>query len=263
MIRGNSAVVATLAAFSLLAIMVMCTLSVSADPIGPTQSPDTTFRLREPLPGIAWLFFLNVLINLFCFSALLLAFSRKYVSMSGIVKTSGLRFLAALICAAIVISLIGAVVDFYLVTQPRLINGYFEDRTEGIYRVVVLDVVNWIAALSVIFLSVIASSWSFLRLRLPVSLMIAYGFVMINIYFWILIGVFGEDVTFLTILFSVLSTPIVVRGLVRWYSEERALQTESMLGPQERRALPDQRLSGPQLSRLGVREGFVERKGRQ
>ena len=257
------AVLVTLAASSLLASMVVCTLSVSADPIGPPQSPDTTFRLTEPFPGIAWLFFLNVLVNLFCFSALLLAFSRRYITSSGIVKTSGLRFLAALICAAIAISLIGAIVDFYLVTQPRLINGFFEDRTEGIYRVVVLDVVNWIAALSVISLSVIASSLFFLRLRLPVALMIAAGFVIINLSFWILIGVFGEDVTFLTILFGALSTPIVVRGLLRWYSSERPLNTGSMLGPQESSALPDQPLSGPRLSRSGVREGFIERKGGQ
>jgi hypothetical protein len=219
--------------------------------------------LTDPFGGIAWLFLVNTLVNLLCYSGLLLAFSRRYVSVSGIVRTSGLRFLAALICAVIVISLIGAVVDFYLVTQPRLISGQFEDRTEGIYRVVVLDAVNWTAALSVIFLSVVASSWSFLRLRLQVGLMIAYGFVMINIYFWILILVFGEDVTFLTILFASLSTPIVVRGLVRWYSEERALQNESILISQERSAPPDRPLSGPQLSRMGVREGFIERKGGQ
>jgi len=261
MIRRNSAILVTLAVSSILASMVVCPLSALADPIGPSQSPDTTFRLTEPIPGISWLFLLNVLVNLFCFSALLLAFSRRYVSPSGIIRTSGLRFLAALICAAVVISLIGAVVDFYLVTQPRLVSGYLSG--EGTYRVVVFDVANWIAALTVISLSVIASSLTFLRLRIPVSLMIAAGFVVINLAFWTLIDVFGEDIAYLTILLSALSTPIVVKGLLHWYSSERPLQSGSMLGPQESSPPHDQPLSGPQLSRLGVREGFIGKKGGQ
>ena len=253
-ISRKSVVVFTLPASFLLVSVVVCSLSVSANPIGPTQSPDTTFRLTEPFSGIAWLFLLNVLVNLFCFSALLLAFSRKYITSSGIVKTSGLRFLAALICAAIAISLIGAVVDYYLVTQPRLMSGLFEDRTEGTFRVVVLDVVNWVAALSVIALSVIASSLLLLRMRLPVTFMIAAGFALINLSFWILIGVFGEDVTYLTIIFSALSIPIVVRGLLRWYSFERPLQTESIGAPQGSSAIPDGPLTHSQLTRLGSRK---------
>ncbi|MFH1580457.1 MAG: hypothetical protein ABIE25_09955 [Thermoplasmatota archaeon] len=143
---------------------------------------------------------------------------------------SGGRFLVALVCAVVAISWIGAVVDFYLVTQPRFIDGIYDNSGQGIsgtYRVVVLDVANWTAALSLIALSIIACSHAFLRLRASMGLLIATGFVIINLAFWILIGVFGEAVTYLTFLFGALSAPIVVRALVRWYSTDRPLIVRS------------------------------------
>ena len=218
------------AASSLLVGAIAFTLQASADPIGPPlPGPDTTFRLSDPITGVAWLFCVNVLLNMLFYSGLLLAVAKKYLSSSGIIETSGIRFFVALVCAVTVISLIGAAVDFYLLAQPRFIdtvNNHAVDNP-GTYRVIVLDLANWMAALSVISLSVIACPWFLLRLRVSMGLLIAAGFVIINLVFWILIGVFGEDVTFLTILFGVLSAPIVVRGLLRWYVTERPLLAQS------------------------------------
>jgi len=216
---------------SLLVGVIVCTLLASANPSVPSPRPASTdFRLTEPVSGIAWLFFVNILVDLFFYSGFLLAFAKKFVSRSGIIQTSGIRFLIVLICGVIVIALIGAAADFYLVTQPRFINHLYNSLGQdisGTYRVMVLDVANWTVALSVISLSVIACSSSFLRLRISIGLLIAAGFVIVNLAFWILIDVFGEDVTFLTVLFGALSAPIVARGLLRWYVTDRPLLIQS------------------------------------
>lgn len=225
----------TVAVSSLLVSTIVLAIQASANPIGPpSPGPDTTFRLTEPISGIAWLFFVNILVDLFFYSVLLLVFAKKHVPSSGIIEKSGARFLIALVCAVIVIALIGAVVDYYLVTQPRIISYYnhtLGESVSGTYRVIVLDVANWTAALSAIALSIMACSFAFLRLRVSMGLLIAAGFVIINLAFWILIGVFGEDVTFLTVLFGVLSAPIAVRWLLRWYLSDRPLLVRSSRVP--------------------------------
>lgn len=224
----------TVAASSLLIGAIVCSLQASANPSAPPPQPDTTFRLTEPFSGIAWLFFVNILVDLFCFCVLLLAFAKKYGSSSGIVKTSGKRFLVALVGAVSVIALIGAVVDFYFVAQPRFINGIYNSSGQdisGTYRVMVVDFNNWTAALIMIALSIIACSFAFLRLRISMGLLIAAGFVVINLAFWILISAFGEDVTFLTILLGVLSAPIAVRGLLHWYVADMPLLFQSQPVP--------------------------------
>jgi hypothetical protein len=218
------------AASLLLIGAIVCTLQASANPSAPPPQPDTTFRLTEPVSGIAWLFFVNVLVDLFFYSGLLLAFAKKYVSISGIIKTSGTRFLVALVSAVCVIALIGAVVDFYIVAQPRFINGIYDSSGQnisGIYRVMFVDLKNWTVALTMIALSILACSFAFLKLRISMALLIAAGFVIINLAFWILISAFGEDVTYLTILLGVLSAPIVTRGLLHWYVVDRPLLSMS------------------------------------
>lgn len=217
----------TVAVSSLLICTIVFTLQASANPIGPPPpGPDTSFRLTEPVSGIAWLFCVNALVNLFCYSGLMLAFARRYVPSSGIIETSGVRFLIALVGAVIVISLTGAAVDFYLVTQPRYIHNIYnfaEQEISGTYRVMVFDVANWTVALELIALSIVVCSFAFLRMRVSLVLLIAAGFVIINLVFWTLLDTFGEDVTFLTILFGVLSAPIAVRALLHWYIADRPL----------------------------------------
>lgn len=222
---------ATVCAFSLLLFVMVLGHQASADPIVyPPPAMDTTFRLSDPISGIAWLFFVNALVNLLSYAGLLLAFAKKYIPISGIIKTSGLRFMFALVGAVFVISLIGAVVDFYFVTQPRTTIYYDHNLDQHLYktyRVVFFNLANWIVALSLVALSIVACSLALVRLRAPLSLMIAAGFVIINLVFWILVAELGEDFTFLTIVFGALAAPVVVRSLLLWYTGDRLVQAKS------------------------------------
>ena len=205
-----------------MAVMTVCAYGAIANPSVPPPPPSTFVRLSDSASSILWLLLLNVLINLFCYSALLLVFAKRHIAKSGIIDTSGRRFLSALICAVVIISLIGAIVDFYLLTQARYIRfDTGAGQGSGIYRVLVYDLANWILALSVIFLSILTTSLALLRLRVSVTLAIAVGFVIINLCFWLLADVLGEYTTFLTLIFGVLAAPLAVRALLQWYTSGR------------------------------------------
>ena len=214
-------------AASLFMLTVLLQQQASANLVIPRSPPDTTFRLTEPVSGIAWLFFVNIIVNLFFYSGLLLLTVRKKIHGASLIHTSALRFLIALVGVVVAITLVGAFVDYYLVTQPRYLDGiydYFGRNVSGVYRVISLDLVNWALALAIIFLSIVALSAVVLKLNLRASTMVASGMAFVNVVFWLLIGIFGEDVTFLTIIFGMLVSPVIVRALILWYVNERPLR---------------------------------------
>lgn len=225
---GRYPMVVVAVAASLFLITVLLQQQASANLVMPRAPPDTTFRLTEPVSGIAWLFVVNIIVNLLLYSGLLLLTVRKNPHDRGLMHASTLRFFVALVGAVIAITLVGAFVDYYLVAQPRYLDGiydHFGRDISGVYRVVSLDMVNWVLALAIISLSVIAISVIVLKLDLRASTMVASGIAFANVVFWLLIGVFGEDVTFLTIIFGMLVSPVIVRALTLWYANERPLRT--------------------------------------
>ncbi len=194
---------------------------VSADPIVPQPQPDTTFRLTDPVSGIAWLFFLNALVNLTCYCGVLLTAARRFLNSDSLLQTTGIRFLSALICVVVVVTAVGAIVDFYLVAQPRYIGDIHNaigDNISGTYRVLVFDAAVWILALAIIVTSIVLASAFILRMSLKPSAVIAAGMGIVNLIVWLLIGAFGEAVAFLSILFGVMLSPVMVSYLVRWYA---------------------------------------------
>lgn len=208
-------------AFGLLALLLVLSVSASANPnIPPGDFPsyprggasDTTFRLSEPLSGILWLFFLNVLLDLLVLSASILFLTRTRPLRSGLRQTSGLGFLAALIGSGALIASIGAIVDFYLITQPRFLQAQ-----GGMFRVISLDIGAWVVALALIALSILIAVRLIMGMRLNVGARIAVVFMCANVSSWILIGQYGELVSFLALVLSVLATPVAVRGLYLWY----------------------------------------------
>lgn len=214
-------------AASLFMLTVLLQQQASANLVIPRSPPDTTFRLTEPVSSIAWLFFVNIIVNLFFYSGLLLLTVRKKIHGRGLIHTSALRFLIALVGVVIAITLVGAFVDYYLVTQPRYLDGiydYFGRNISGVYRVISFDLVNWALALAIISLSIVALSAVVLKLNMRAGMMVASGMAFVNVVFWLLIGILGEDVTFLTILFGMIVSPVTVRALILWYVNERPLR---------------------------------------
>jgi len=172
------------------------------------------------------LFFINIFVSLIFYSGLLLLAVRKNLQVREMIHMSALRFFIAVVCVIIAITIIVSFVDYYLVTQPRHldgIHGYFGTDISGIYRVVSLDLVNWALALVMIFMSVMILSMVVLKLNLHASMMVASGMALVNEVFWSLIGIFGDDVPILTIIFGILVSPVIVRALILWYANERFL----------------------------------------
>ena len=187
--------------------------SASANPI--VRKPfDTTFKLDDPVSGIAWLFFINLLVNLACYTGMLLAIAKKLLDWGSLLQTSGIRFLGALVCAVVAITAVGALVDFYLVAQPR----YVEDL-HGTYRVLAFDPITWALALILIMESVMLTSMLILKMGTGPSIIAAGGMGVVNLAFWLLTGLFGQDAVFITLIFGIMLSPVLVSLLIRWYNE--------------------------------------------
>lgn len=206
---------------STLAVIILSCF-VSANPVGPQSPPDTTFRLTDPVSGVLWLFLVNLLVNLACYCGVLLTFTKKYIGAYDLVRTTGIRFLGALVCVVMIITIVGAFVDFYLVAQPRYIDNIYNaagENISGTYRVFVFDALAWALALALIVASVVLASMLILQMSFKPSVAVAVIIAALNLIAWLLVGVLGEDIVFLSIMLSVLVAPVLVSFLVRWYAE--------------------------------------------
>ena len=68
--------------------------NVSANPIAlPRQPFDTTFRLDDPMSGIVWLSFISPLVNLTCYTGIMLAIAKRMLDWGSLLDTSRIRFL--------------------------------------------------------------------------------------------------------------------------------------------------------------------------
>lgn len=204
-----------------------CLLSVamlaSANPIAPTQDPDTTFRLDDdPVYGIARLTLLNLFINTALFSIGFLAVASSSGRRLGNISGSTIVFFIRYIACAISITVAGAFVDYYLLTEKVLLSSQprFADPLYDDHMVLYFDAVNWAVACLLIFLSVMAASTFVLGMSVRPSLPIAAGMTCVNPVWWWLIYRLGEDVAFLTLLFGILASPILVAAVVKWHSSD-------------------------------------------
>jgi len=219
---------------SILAISVLS----SANPNVPPPPPDTTFVLTDPLSGIAWLFVINIVVNLFWFSALLLASFKRFGNDLGALPARRSRFMMGVLSVGFFVTLLGAIVDYYIVAQERYLDLYtgFGYRT-GYFRVLSFDAGNWSVALVLILASIVVSSYIFLRLSLKPNLIIAAVMTAMNPVWWVLVDVFGEAASFLTVLVGILCVPILLRWLLNMH--EATCRTSLDVPVVQGRVMPD------------------------
>jgi hypothetical protein len=220
---------------SVLAISVLS----SANPNVPPPPPDTTFALTNPLSSISWLFVINIVVNLFWFSALLLVSFKRFGKDLGALPANRFRFMAGVLSVGFLVTLLGAFVDYYIVAQERYLKlstlggGY---RT-GYFRVLSFDAGNWTIALVLIFVSIASFSYIFLRLSLKPNLIIAAVMTAMNPVWWVLVDVFGEAASFLTVLVGILCVPILLRWLLNM--QEAMCRTSLDVPLVQGRVMPD------------------------
>jgi hypothetical protein len=219
---------------SILAISVLS----SANPMVPPPSPNTTFVLTDPLSGIAWLFVINIVVNLFWFSALLLFSLRRFGKDLGMLPARRSRLLTGVLSVGILVTFLGAVIDYYIVAQERYLVLYSEFGTRaGNFRVLSFDAGNWALALVLIFSSIVVSSFIFLRLSLKPNLIIAAVITAMNPVWWVLVDVFGEAASFLTVIVGLLCVPILLRWLLNMH--EVICRTDLDVSIVQGRVMPD------------------------
>ena len=185
-----------------------------ANPIGSRPEPpvDTTFKLSDPVSGITWLYLINISFNLIFVTSFLMLIADRIPDEIRKLPIRGGAFLVIVLVVTAVVTLIGAVVDYYYVM------GVDADYDENA-RVVVVDAVNWARALIIIFISVALPSFFLLRLT-PVGAIVMGSLVTaVNPLFWILSSSLGYDVIMAMIIIGVLVVPGLTVILLRFHNE--------------------------------------------
>jgi len=185
----------------------------------PYQPPDTTFNVRDDISGIAWLFFVNVLIDISLVSGAFLVSTRVFKGNLGTSNLSPKRFFAVFLLAILAVTVMGALIDFYIVTE-------LTERDSMTVHVLHQDTTDWAISCTLIFGSV-AISMLVIGVRALASALIGAIVTIFNPVWWSLTMHFGEDVVFLSIFFSLLSGPILFGYAVTWHTNERTPRTEA------------------------------------
>ncbi len=196
--------------------------AVSANPIaGPSRPHDTAFRADYVFFGLSWLFVLNLLVNTALLSIGFLLVARFAGPRLGNFSDKTLAFLARYLACIIFVTIIGALVDFLLVTR-EVYTTYWTGLSleQGYYRMLYPDAVSWSVACVLIFVSIFASLVLALGMFVRHSLVIAIGITVVNPIWWTTIYYLGEDVTFLTLLFGILASPVLLFGVIRWHATD-------------------------------------------
>jgi hypothetical protein len=192
-------------------------LNPNVPAIGP---PDTTFYVKDDASGLAWLFFINVLIDMSVVSGAFLVATKTFKGDVGALDRRPLKFFMIFLMAILIITAVGAFVDFYVVTELEYWNGPYNQGPEFMYHVLYFGALEWAVACSLIFGSVFGAMIG-VGVRGRPSAFIAAIVTAFSPVWWLLTMQFGEDVTYLTIFFSFFTAPVLLAGLLRWQANER------------------------------------------
>lgn len=196
-----------------VASSAVISLSVVANPIGPPPPPeDTTFKLTDASSGLIWLFLMNIPANLFFLTAFLFITGRIFKDRIGNLPGKGWVFLSVVFVLAILVTVVGAFIDYYLVM------GIDPDYDEYA-RVILFDAGNWGLAVALIFLSVLLPAIALLRLTTVAAISFAALITVVNPVWWALAGVFGLDIAFFTIILGLIVLPVIVKLLLHFHNE--------------------------------------------
>ncbi len=156
---------------------------------------------------LSTIFLLNILVNLMLFSGFLLLSCWLQPRRVGKVPSSPWFFIAYTVTAATVITAIGAIVDFTLLLKANPF-GY-----ELVY-----DPLLWLAAVALIFVSILAASLFFLNLSLRGALVPAVGMSAVNPVWWLLGLTMPTGLAMISLGISFVLAPLFLLGLWDWHT---------------------------------------------
>lgn len=155
------------------------------------------------------LFCVNLLLNLFWYSLiLLLVLDRKGAGIARIDQGRA-RFLLAVLASVVVVTILGVIIDRSLLYEED--NGWLYFFYDG---------GRWAAAATLVGLSVLASSFVVMRMRLRYCLLPAAGMTAMNLLWWGLIESSGIPEFLCTPGLFLVLVPFVLYELDKWHRKQ-------------------------------------------
>ncbi len=209
--------------------MIVLSASITAlgNPIVPQDPPDSSFRIRSDTTGLLWMFILNLFVNFALFSLFMLITGSYRDYGIRYRYTSPINYMLAIAGVVCLITLIGAFVDFAFVMRTY-------HSHDGYFRYIDFNFVGWWIALALIFASVVLPTFAVLKVTGSRSSVVASLMCGANLLWWFASAYFGYDVAFLSILGSLLLTPVFLKILVQNYAYgDSAIELETLGGSRE------------------------------
>jgi hypothetical protein len=155
--------------------------------------------------ALLFTFIYNLPVNLLWFSIALYGMCRAFGSRVGAVPRDPRRFFGSIIVAMAVVTALGSMIDFALLSS------------EGWDYFLLFDATNWVAAAVLIFVSIYFSSLLFLNLDTRQGLIPASAITALNPIWWWLAKTQDVSVATWTLVGSLLLLPLFFILLWKWH----------------------------------------------
>ena len=186
--------------------IVALSITVSANPGPPAEQ-----WYDNPDEAMTTIFLYNLPTNLLWFSISLSAVCWWFRDTVGEISHRTTVFIGGVFAVALIVTSLGAVIDYTLLLAAYPF-GY----------VLYYDLLNWVVAATLIFVSIYLSSMLFLNLNPRVNLIPAVAITAMNPIWWILgIGA-GTLFVLWTVLISLLLAPFFLAHLGIWHAKNYA-----------------------------------------
>jgi hypothetical protein len=175
------------------------------------MAPPYSFYSNTPIVGILFISIMNISINMFWFSLLLLLMCNKFGGKVGIVPENRQKFLIKILAVSIIITLAGACIDLFLLYE------------KGRNYELTFNTIRWSVAALLIFILIYFTSFIILKINWKLNLIPSGVIAILNPIWWFLILESEDGAPCWALFIFILFLPVIFFYLGRWHKGQYPL----------------------------------------
>lgn len=172
--------------------------------------PPYNFYANTPIFGILIISFMNISINMFWFSLLLLLTYIKFGDKVGTIPKDRNKFYLKILAVSIIITVVGACIDLIFLYEKS--DNY----------VLTFNSLKWSVASSLIFILIYFTSFLILKINWKLNFLPSGIIAILNPIWWFLILTFEDGAPCLGLGILILLLPVIFYYLGKWHNQQFA-----------------------------------------
>lgn len=174
------------------------------------MSPPYSFYSNTPIFGIVIISIMNISINMFWFSLLLLLTCIKFGDKVGAIPKDRNIFYLKILAVSIIITVVGACIDLIFLYEKG--NNY----------VLTFNSIRWSVASLLIFILIYLTSFFILKINWKLNFLPSGIIAILNPIMWFLILTFEDGAPCLGLSILILLLPVIFFYLGKWHNQQFA-----------------------------------------